>query len=381
MRRDTNYVGDIEGATRLDRWERRNKPDHFSTDDIPGSRPMTQQRARKTTFHCNSDIPGSSSCIKSFRTDRVVNPLQPEYNLPKSVMAPIPVPKFINDNMNISDIPGASPNASRPFETRDSHNVFDVPGATQITSFLHLKKNRRSEKHVEPQVRRSTRSSNPLQPVYSIYGIDIQDHPKTRPNKLESRFVHKMAPSEIPGARSKKQWKGRPTNQVHDIEGATADTVERGIITKRIPSSPLNPRYKLLDGDFSRLDSTRGSSAPSPLPLTKEIIRSVKKQATTMEGVPVSVVAHNTLFPQSKPLAVVEGLASISSFSKLDSTPRPKAATSKYQVPVPKLQLGTIAKARARQSNVFNQAVLSQEKFAVQNLPDSFDDKSTYWNK
>ena len=52
-------------------------------------------------------FPGKGVMKNVTRLDH--NPLDPVYNLPKSIPRPVTPPKFIRDHTDVSDIEGASP--------------------------------------------------------------------------------------------------------------------------------------------------------------------------------------------------------------------------------------------------------------------------------
>lgn len=58
----------------------------------------------------NSDIPGTKpDCVK-FKTSRKdCDPLNPTYKLQSVEFVPYPVPRFIRDNIDNTDIEGAQP--------------------------------------------------------------------------------------------------------------------------------------------------------------------------------------------------------------------------------------------------------------------------------
>jgi hypothetical protein len=63
------------------------------------------------------------------KTNRHVNPLEPEYKLPVYTEAEAPIPKFIKDPLNNKDIDGAQVRPKRFYETRDILKTSDIVGA------------------------------------------------------------------------------------------------------------------------------------------------------------------------------------------------------------------------------------------------------------
>lgn len=52
------------------------------------------------------DISGTRTKINKFTTTRQTDPLNPSYQLPSVILADMPEPKFIRDNLEIDDIEG-----------------------------------------------------------------------------------------------------------------------------------------------------------------------------------------------------------------------------------------------------------------------------------
>ncbi len=53
------------------------------------------------------DIEGAYPRLKGLRTNRISNPLEPEYILPSFKTAAPVIPKFVRNSMDVSDIEGA----------------------------------------------------------------------------------------------------------------------------------------------------------------------------------------------------------------------------------------------------------------------------------
>ena len=79
--------------------------------------------------YTNTDIPGSQAKPYSFRTSRCVDPNDPSYNLASVEVKPPTPPKFLRDQIDVSDIDGAAPGVSRNFAPRDNMTTMDIPGA------------------------------------------------------------------------------------------------------------------------------------------------------------------------------------------------------------------------------------------------------------
>jgi hypothetical protein len=89
-----------------------NKPSYIhSNHDIVGSQPRANHIGlnRKETNLSNADIAGSIPDCQKFKTTRKpCNPLNPEYVLQKVEMIQAPIPRFIRDAIDNSDITGHS---------------------------------------------------------------------------------------------------------------------------------------------------------------------------------------------------------------------------------------------------------------------------------
>lgn len=63
------------------------------------------------------------------KTNRHINPLEPEYNLPSYEPAQFQPTKFLKDPLNNEDIDGAHAKPKRVYATRDIMAVSDIVGA------------------------------------------------------------------------------------------------------------------------------------------------------------------------------------------------------------------------------------------------------------
>ena len=78
----------------------------------------------------NKDIQGSEPDAVKFKTGRLGhNPIVPDYKLSQVEERPATPPKYIRDNMGVSDIPGARPAKPREFLQRDIMKISDIHGA------------------------------------------------------------------------------------------------------------------------------------------------------------------------------------------------------------------------------------------------------------
>lgn len=131
--RETNNVLDIEGASHQNSAHRRfyNKPT-WSPADISGgtSKPLTHARNCPDNTLRVDDIDGTRRTIKDrmMRTNRHVDPLNPQYPLPSFTPAEEYEPKFIKDSISVDDIEGARPKVKREFVTRNNMDCSDIEG-------------------------------------------------------------------------------------------------------------------------------------------------------------------------------------------------------------------------------------------------------------
>jgi hypothetical protein len=118
--RPTNQVLDIDGARPAPGAGRyTNKQTYYEPSDIRGARPSTLVRdTNAIDFSMKlDDIDGARPKPYTFKTNREVNPLMPEYKLPSAAMADPTVPKFIRDSYDVGDIAGTKPRPRHRFAT------------------------------------------------------------------------------------------------------------------------------------------------------------------------------------------------------------------------------------------------------------------------
>lgn len=121
----TNRTDDIEGAhPLLKEYQYTNRQDLYNVNDIDGAQPRKLTKELNESFLLRTnDIEFAQPRCVEFRTNRHINPIDPEYKLPSYTTAPIPKPKFIRDQIDISDIEGTRPGKLYPYEKRDIINV------------------------------------------------------------------------------------------------------------------------------------------------------------------------------------------------------------------------------------------------------------------
>jgi len=284
--REKNPVdySDVEGSKTTDRYGRYlNRPNLFDTSDVKGSNSMTLHKARNgpcdNTLRVN-DIDGARAKIrdKFLHTKRHIDPMCPEYDLPKYSPPPPYEPKFVKDPLNSSDIEGAKSKSLTKYDVRPINKTDDIDGAQTSWRPRHARVRLESapkdimevtdiSKRTHRFVDHTSRDTDPVDPVYVVNGMELrQDTRYTKPRK-NPQYVsenHLLMTSDIEGAQPgwvppamvnpplEKRREFRNTNFIGDIDGAKADTIKHSIWTKRT-TNPLSPQYQGLDpGIFLR---------------------------------------------------------------------------------------------------------------------------------
>ena len=108
--------------------------DFYNPDDIDGSKskPNVDKTKQPKDIMSVKDIQGATPSIQRSlpHSNRHSNPQNPVYDLPSYKEEPIPVPKFIRDNINYDDIPGVHPKSYKTDKPpKDTLKVDDIPGA------------------------------------------------------------------------------------------------------------------------------------------------------------------------------------------------------------------------------------------------------------
>ena len=105
---------------------------------------------------------------------------------------------------------------------------------------------------------KTNRKSNVMNPHYNIFGTEIKDDKYTRPTEPKPLITDNalLQTQDIAGAYPgwrktlKPRREYRNTNFLGDINGSGADSIKKGITTKRVVN-PLTPVYQALDpGDL-----------------------------------------------------------------------------------------------------------------------------------
>ena len=114
----TNDITDIEGARPTIRKERNYISKSLIVDDIDGAKARFKDRFLQTQRH--------------------INPLVPEYQLPSSYVAPSEPPPFKRDGLMIDDIEGTRTRQKKIYPGRNPLQVDDIDGATPGWKPRHL---------------------------------------------------------------------------------------------------------------------------------------------------------------------------------------------------------------------------------------------------
>lgn len=301
--KEMNKIDDIPGTKAHNKWNNfATKPQFDAARDLPESVPKKASQSRNVPDRqlMVNDIDGAqySTGGGMESTNRCLDPLQPEYNLPSFT---VPMNMFhapsiaeARDVLAVDDIPGTRPNVGRRTggrPTRDPLKTTDIDGArADYNGFnqvrdrfeIALNKSRNFGGTASPVgmthedytpvtfpsppkfADRTTRRSNVVQPVYEINGITIEDDKHTKPRRNPAYVnggTFSLSTQDIPGATStnspykKERREVRNIMNTSDVPGAQADTVVHSMVSERL-TCPLFPVYKSLDD---------GSPVPHPV--------------------------------------------------------------------------------------------------------------------
>jgi hypothetical protein len=277
--KSTNDISDIPGSKPTIRIRKVEKPDFHNTSDIFGTKPtqLIQKEVNRPIFaNSTADIEGAQAVHKR-PSDRVVDPLNPTYQLPTYKAKPATPLKFMGDRiMDISDITGTKPKRPMKPSGRNFNDISDIEGCQ--TGSSSSKPTRRDPPRDFNDVSdimstgfQTKRITNGLQPKYVVNGMVIENEPGMMPKKLirERRGRSDFHdPHDIQGANSRyKSQKFSNRRQIRnpvdirDIPGAGADTVRNALRTKRV-TNPNNPNYQSLCG--SVLGTVTKPNTPDP---------------------------------------------------------------------------------------------------------------------
>ena len=273
------------------------KPVLTGCDDIVGARalPLYPDVKRPIDFSLRSkDIEGAVCHRVEFRTNRCLNPVAPEYDLPEAVhVPPVEFPYSGRPTNKVDDIEGAAPmrlirekgipeRDPIPYATPNYERKYVSPvPANGLTNTLDVSDINRGDRRV-PRVR----ETNPLNPEYVVpvsnctswhyqFSQDVKPPEPAKPDILgvipgsapRKLTWNRDAPSrildsrDIEGTQSQRIVAGQPFNlrmsaaekpihdfhQTRDVPGAAHGSLRRGLSTER-HTDPLDPRYKLIGG-------------------------------------------------------------------------------------------------------------------------------------
>ena len=182
----------------------------LKTDDIQGAKPKSlySPYINKPVYsNTTAGIDKSSPQSSHLKTNRIVNPLTPEYKLPSSPLQEPFMRKFLRNSLDVSDIQGTS-------SYRLLRNVIRNP--LDVSDIMNKKKENKKifveSKEIQNLRFKTKRITNPLNPEYLIRDSD---------NKLISY-------GEIPGSTPKTiinvNQKPHTRNlDVTDIQGTPAN--------------------------------------------------------------------------------------------------------------------------------------------------------------
>ena len=235
-------------------------------DDIERSCPkLLHVGLNKPEYNLRNDdieysMPG---CVK-IKTTRHLNPLEPKYSLPQSEPLPFEIPKFIRDNIQISDIEGARPRQiMSKWKGRESLKKDDIDKASPRKSYVRNTVYHSIDyRDVTNAEFKTGRMTNPLEPVYRlgyVTGEKVTVGPidGTKPvtfSKYKYDDPFNLKVNDILGSNpGSKNYinKFNSKNLMYtstDIFGAQASTLKKGIVTNR-HLNPLVPKYKFLGED------------------------------------------------------------------------------------------------------------------------------------
>ena len=382
-----------------------NKPDFHNIKDIEGAAPakLHGKFINKPNHFCVKDIPYARSNPRMFCTNRVIDPLAPQYKLPSFEAPPPYVPKFIRDHMDCSDVEGAKPAKRHHSKVRDTFGVADIDGAQPKAMPKRRNPSKRNEK-LDPPAKSRSPVTNPLNPAYRINGVDIEDGAATRPRKMPSAKNYPYYPlltTDIPGAHSstsfvkaktmvsKETERLRNPTNTRDIDGASSDSLQRGLRTKRA-TDPLQPDYVYLDGDKAYKPrklfvSSTQEFVPRQVAIQKPNAESKSVQVRLDSSRPATAVktgAKNagstslnrpsTSAENTHPAGSPKGMRNEILIHKVDCKDK---AEKRSAAPRPLKQKSRGAKSIQRTQRVSNNAKHNREDIqSVKNLPDSLGD-------
>jgi len=362
INRQTNQTDDIVGAQPFYRYTQlRNKPSFSHNGDIEGTRSTALHKSLRNKVDrqlLTNDIDGAQPHPKTFQTNRCINPLVPQYQLPTFENHPAHETKFIRDSYQIQDIEKSNPPPLYKFKQRENFECKDIIGTTPGWKPLCkvIRKNNPphdimlTEDVVNDQWK-TQRVQDPLDPVYVINGAVVKDDPQgSKPKKLPKKKntpFYSLISNDIEGAypgwtppmelrpllEDRRHF--RNTNFVGDITGAAADTVVHSIQTNRVVN-PLLPTYISLDGEKLKPSTTPLYKDPAAIEAELQLDAQIAKaKAEPSYAQQVSIKEKDNLIKQlEQQLEALQRGTSSSELAVPSSTPSgPKSRPETEFVP------------------------------------------------
>lgn len=258
-------ISDIQGTKTKPMVDESKKPvDLMNLDDIDGSRP----RIIRQLPHSN----------------RMLNPVDPQYTLPSYKQEKIEPPKFIRDTMKNDDVEGAHPMTYKTDKpAKDIMKIDDISGTRPVHRMRELKKG------IDPLyvkdinndgIFKTTRVVDPLNPVYIYDGQEIRgdDYGKVKPPPKG----HNMPQSSL---------------YTGDIQGAKADSTTKKYREYRQPPPPKE------EDDLKPADILM---TPSMAKQTSELEH--QQQVRTMRGEKIRFYENRNLHAEKGTGDPIQGL-------------------------------------------------------------------------
>ena len=234
-----------------------NKVDFINKlDDIEKAKPNKEIIYDKPNFTLDiSDIERAQPKKSHWNSNRHVNPLNPVYKLPSIIpIEPEAPPKFIRNQIDISDIEKTKPQKLYPMKMRPVKNYDEIKGIhprkpyqrKEIYDSLNY-----SDLNIKKKLFRNT---NPLDPEYEkpFDGIIKGAKPFMPFYHFHVDNNNSLNVEDIDGAVAGSlnhyanfRYDNKERFDTRDIEGAYADTKKYGINTKRC-TNPLKPNYQYI---------------------------------------------------------------------------------------------------------------------------------------
>jgi hypothetical protein len=200
---------DIEGAF-YTRKERQMPDFRLTTSDIEGAQtsPMVNPAKPPVDLMSVDDIDGAKPNVRKQlrKSNRMTNPLNPEYQLPSAVVIPPPVPRFIRDSISNDDIPGAHSKSYKSDKNpRDLMYIDDIPGCRPrrlVGDFQSGNRTYDVSDINKDRIHQTTRVCDPLNPVYQYDGVcAATDFGKTfQPPPRKNTPTYSLLTQDIDGA-------------------------------------------------------------------------------------------------------------------------------------------------------------------------------------